>query len=70
MIENGTVGQNAAVLESNHGDEESDAHGNGVLQGCGHHVEDNLSHVAQAEHHKQYTFNEYGSECKLPRVSQ
>ena len=52
MVEDGTFGQYSAILESDHRDKESDTGSESVLKWGGHHLEDDLAHVADTKQHK------------------
>ena len=69
MIENGAIGKYSAVLESYHGNEETDTCGNGVFQRCGHHLKDDSTQITDAYQDKQNTLNKYSGKCKLPWVA-
>ena len=69
MVKDGTLGQDAAVLETNHRYKEAYTGGKGIFQRGGHHLEDNLSQVAYAYQHKQQSLYQYRRQGKLPRVA-
>ena len=69
MVKDGTLGQDAAVLKTNHRYKEAYTGGKGIFQRGGHHLEDDLSQVAYAYQHKQQSLYQYRRQGKLPGVA-
>ena len=66
MIEDGSLSQDAAVLEANHGDEKADTGSEGKLQRGRYHVKDDLPDIAQTEQDEEDALDEYGCQGKAP----
>ena len=65
----GGVHHQLAVLQADEGDEQSDAGGDGALEGHGDGVEDGFPHVGQGERDEDQALHKHGGQRHLPGIA-